>query len=725
MTSITVAPKVEGLEDRSLLTFGAVFELASLTGANGFQINGEAAGDRSGRSVSDAGDVNGDGIDDLIIGARSADPNGTSSGASYVVFGSSTAFAANLELSSLTGTNGFQISGEAANDVSGISVSAAGDINGDGIDDLIVGAYFADPNGFNSGASYVVFGSRTAFAATLELSSLTGANGFQINGEADGDNSGRAVSAAGDINGDGIDDLIVGARNAAPNGFNSGASYVVFGSRTAFAATLELSSLTGANGFQINGEADGDNSGSSVSAAGDINGDGIDDLIVGADGADPNGSASGASYVVFGSRTAFAATLELSSLTGVNGFQINGAAAYDNSGRSVSAAGDINGDGIDDLIIGAHQADPNGFNSGASYVVFGSRTAFAATLNLSSLTGANGFQISGEAAEDFSGVSVSAAGDINGDGIDDLIIGTPNADPNGDSSGASYVIFGQAAVAPTPYTPNLDLSTLTGPNGFQITGEAAGDQSGFSVSDAGDVNGDGIDDLIVGAYGAGPNGSYSGASYVVFGSRTAFAANLELSSLTGTNGFQISGEAAFDSSGFSVSGAGDINGDGIDDLIVGARTAVPNGFNSGASYVVFGSRTAFAATLELSSLTGANGFQISGEAANDLSGSSVSAAGDINGDGIDDLIVGAYGADPNGNYSGASYVVFGSRTAFAATLELSSLTGANGFQISGEAAFDFSGFSVSGAGDINGDGIDDLIIGAKYADPNGNYSGAS
>ena len=156
------AVSLEPLEARTLLTFGAVFELSSLTGADGFQISGEAAFDHSGYSVGGAGDINGDGIDDLIIGAPGASPNGNYSGASYVVFGSRTAFAANLNLSSLTGANGFQISGEAALDFSGFSVSAAGDINGDGIDDLIIGAPYADPNGSRSGASYVVFGKGAA-----------------------------------------------------------------------------------------------------------------------------------------------------------------------------------------------------------------------------------------------------------------------------------------------------------------------------------------------------------------------------------------------------------------------------------------------------------------------------------------------------------------------------------------------------------------------------------
>jgi Ca2+-binding RTX toxin-like protein len=291
------------------------------------------------------------------------------------VFGKASGFAANLALSALDGSNGFQISGEAAGDRSGASVASAGDVNGDGFDDVIIGASFADPNGSQSGASYVVFGKAPDFASNLALSVLDGSNGFQINGEAEYDFSGSSVASAGDVNGDGFADLIIGASGADPNGGSSGASYVVFGKASGFAANLELSALDGTNGFQISGVAQDDRSGSSVASAGDVNGDGFADLIIGASGADPNGNSSGASYVVFGKASGFAANLELSALDGTNGFQINGEAAGHGSGLSVASAGDVNGDGFADLIVGAFGADPNGNSSGASYVVFGRATA--------------------------------------------------------------------------------------------------------------------------------------------------------------------------------------------------------------------------------------------------------------------------------------------------------------------------------------------------------------
>lgn len=491
-----------------------------------------------------------------------------------------------VELSTLDGTNGFAINGEVANDRLGQSVSGIGDINGDGIDDALVGAFLADPNGDNSGRAYVVFGASGGFSSSLDPSMLDGTNGFVINGEAAEDRAGWSVGGAGDVNDDGIDDLIIGAIFSSPNGDRSGRAYVVFGSAGGFTSPLELSSLDGANGFLLNGEAEGDETGESVAGAGDVNGDGIDDLIIGSILADGSGDRSGRAYVVFGSDDPFPGAIELSSLDGVSGFKIDGEAANDYAGVAVAGAGDINADGLDDLLIGAHFADPNGITSGRSYVVFGSSDPFNSPFSLSALNGSNGFALNGEAAQHRSGESIAGAGDVNGDTIDDLIIGAPRAEVSGTRVGRSYVVFGSDEA----FASELDLADLNGANGFIIDGEEEFDDFGASVASAGDVNSDGIDDLLMGADGAGPKGNASGRGYILFGNVEQHPSPFSVASLDGSNGFVLNGETLGDNTGESVSGLGDFNGDGIDDLVLGARGADPNGSNSGRAYIVFGRR---------------------------------------------------------------------------------------------------------------------------------------
>jgi hypothetical protein len=485
-------------------------------------------------------------------------------------------------------------------------------------------------------------------------------------------------------------------------------------------AEFPLSFFTGTNGFVINGIDPNDKSGVSVGSAGDINGDGFDDFVIGADLGNPNGqSDAGEVYVIFGKGSGFSPSVNPAMLNGSDGFVINGIDSNDAAGFSVSSAGDINGDGLGDLIVGARFGDPNAqSNAGESYIIFGKSGGFSPILNLSTLDGANGFVINGIDPNDAAGFSVSSAGDINGDGFDDLIIGARYADPNGrGDAGESYVVFGKAS----GFTQSINLSMLNGTNGFVINGIDTADQSGRSVSSAGDINGDGFDDLIIGAPLAAPNGKVdAGESYVLFGKASGFSQSVNLSTLNGITGFVINGVETSDRSGASVSSAGDINGDGFDDLIIGAYQADPNGqLDAGASYVVFGKASGFTQSFNLSTLNGANGFLINGIDGADGSAWSVSGAGDVNGDGFDDLIIGALRGDPNGlSNAGESYVVFGKASGFGPILNLSTINGINGFVINGNRPSDLAGYSVSSAGDINGDGFDDLILGAPFADPN-------
>ena len=370
----------------------------------------------------------------------------------------------------------------------------------------------------------------------------------------------------------------------------------------------------------------------SVSDAGDVNGDGFDDLIVGI--SFPPGNGNGFSS---GNAQVF---------SGVDGsvlYNFDGDVSGDQFGTSVSGAGDVNGDGFSDLIVGAPRDNPNGLSSGSARVFSG-------------VDGSVLYTFDGDTSGDRFGQSVSGAGDVNGDGFDDLIVGGPEDSNNGDLSGTVRVHSG------------VDGRVL-----YSLFGDSPNDRFGVSVSGAGDVNGDGFDDLIVGIPGDDNNGASSGSARVFSG-------------VDGRVLYTFDGDSLFDRFGVSVSGAGDVNGDGFDDLIVGASGDDPNGLSSGSARVFSG-------------VDGRVLYNFDGDMSDGEFGSSVSGAGDVNGDGFDDLIV---GAPFDGDFTGSAQVFSG--------VDGSVLYNFDGDDPNTDPSAGGFGGSVSGAGDVNGDGVADFIV---------------
>jgi hypothetical protein len=494
------------------------------------------------------------------------------------------------------------------------------------------------------------------------------------------------------------------------------------------AANLPLTDIAGDTGFVLNGPSGANvNFGNPHRAAGDVNGDGFEDIILGS--IYENGSA-GTAYVLFGKSTGFSPPPDIDNLNAADGFRILGSDGAD-AGASVAGGGDINGDGFDDLVVAApnytranNELDPDVTTFSSGYVIFGKATNTDVQLSDIDLGASDtvGFRLTGFKNTEYNTRdAVATGGDINGDGYDDVVFGGKQTSFGDGYVGAAYVVFGR----PNGFS-NLDVTDLTGTTGFSFTDSARGQDSatayvGAAVSIGGDVNGDGFDDLIVGAPGQNVyrNGvrEYDGEAYVVFG-RSDFSANpeVQVNELDGTNGFVATGLVAEQArTGSSVSSGGDINGDGVDDFVIGAP-GDGDGYGSaaGRAYVVFGKAgLGSSGTLDLVMLSGTNGFVLNGGASNDLAGTSVSITGDINGDGFDDVVVGApsIGASvemPLESDNGTIYVVFG-ESSISVPANLGALDGINGFAIQGVSSYN-AGQAIAYAGDIDGDGFDDLLI---------------
>ena len=463
------------------------------------------------------------------------------------------------------------------------------DFNGDGISDLVVSAYLADANGLaDNGAAYVFFG-QASWCASMPCTLSAGGASAIIRGTAANEWLGIAVQPAGDLNGDGIADFIVGATNvtsAAP-----GRVYVFFGSRDLVGEKTPADA-----NVIVSGEGLADSFGQAVAPLGDVNGDGIDDFIVGAYQADVGGLKCGEAYVFFGSR-ALAGTLTRSNAS----LRIkDNCATVGNFSRSLAAAGDVNGDGIADVLIGADTAE----GTGSAFIYFGSAlpsdwsagcVSFPCSANSSEADLIfKGLKDTG-GGSDRLGFSVDGAGDVNGDGIGDLILGSLQADAVGSTAmeGRGHLFFGSSRPSDWKSScASFPCTMLSSDADVSFLGATAQDYLGVSVAGIGDVNNDGTGDLVIGASGASP--TLNGDALVLLGSSKASdwrgdCASFPCQDLTQANAdFLIKGSAAADSMGAMTRRAGDLNGDGMPDIIVVALAADVAGIDSGELCIFFG-----------------------------------------------------------------------------------------------------------------------------------------
>jgi hypothetical protein len=491
-------------------------------------------------------------------------------------------------------------------------------------------------------------------SGTLDLAA--GAD-VRIGGLGESSFTGFSVARAGDVNGDGLADVLVSAPQAdAPGRTGAGAVFVLFGRRDK--APIDLANLGGA-GFRVDGAAPGDEAGLAVAPAGDQNGDGLADFVVGAPAI--GSGRPGAAYVVYGKRDT--AAIDLAS-PGAGAYRIAGAQPDDNTGFAVGSVGDLNGDGRSELLVGAPRYDVNAsdrVDAGAVFVVYGGGAP--AAVDLAAL-GSGGYRIDGE-GHGFAGWSVAGSADMNGDGHPEVVLGAPFTDaPGAPGAGSAYVVWGRTDTA------GVDLAAL-GAGGFRMNG----------------------------GLGRGPAAGAEGASAQDQGTSADVGAD-------------TLGEAA----GAAVAALGDVNGDGVPDVAVGAQLADRGSrLNAGSVYVVHGKASSDPVDLASVGTDPTGGFRVDGAAPRDLTGTGVSEAGDVNGDGRGDLLVSAPLAAPlSRDQSGATYVLYGQ--AAEKSVDLAAI-GDAGFRIAGPGSGDTTSRHAAGVGDFNGDGAPDLLLGGPLARP--------
>ena len=605
---------------------------------------GIASDTNFGTSVGMAGDVNGDGYSDVAIGDAYHNR-------AYAWFGSSTGLGA----SGTPANADWMVEDPQASADFGRSVATAGEVNGDGYSDVVVGARVYDNGQTNEGKVFVYHGSSTGLPTTANWSKEENQTGSYF---------GWSAGTAGDVNGDGYGDLIVGAPGWENDEANEGRVFVYFGSSSGLGASAAWTYETDQSEAWL---------GVAAATAGDVNGDGYSDVVAGAYAFDvaPLGN-EGAAFAFHGGPAGLANS-------GWNDECDQPGADY---GFSVASAGDVNGDSISDIIIGAGSFDNGGVNEGRAFVYHGSVNGPGTTPNWYAGSNQAGAQL---------GMSVASAGDVNGDGYSDVIVGAMTYDNDLSDEGSAFVWLGSATGLGDPGTPaNADWSAEI---------HQTSSRFGQSVASAGDVNGDGYSDVIIGARWYLYDFEMEGSVFVWYGSASGLGAN-------GTYGnFDWQGNAEQEGAelGTSVASAGDVNGDGYSDIIVGARYYDDGQTNEGEAFAWYGSSQG----LGEQGYPGNADWRRDGIQPGWYFGTSVASAGDVNGDGYSDVIVGSPGYSGGFAGEGRALIFYGSAAGLGTTLTWN----ANGGQAG--AAF---GTSVASAGDVNGDGYSDVVVGAYLFD---------
>ena len=624
-----------------------------------------------------AGDVNGDGYADVIVGAPYYSNGETDEGAVFVFLGSASGVPSAGPAGAAT-----QLESNQPESQFGSAVADAGDVNGDGFADLLASAPAFDAPEIDEGAAFVFFGS---------ASGITSGDVSAADAQLESNHAGAFlgldwVSSAGDVNGDGYADVILGATGfdaMSPTG--GGAAFVYLGSAEGIVdgdpatAAAQLESNQGL--AQL---------GWSVASAGDVNGDGFSDVIVGAPLYDAGHPDEGSAFVFLGGASGIA---DGNPLNAAGHLQSNQSGA--SFGWSVASAGDVNGDGYGDVIVGAYGYSVGEVGEGGAFLFHGSPSGIVDANPGTAATHLEADQTSAQL-----GWSVAMAGDVNGDGYSDVVVGAPLYDgPVLADEGRALVFLG-SALGVADGNPASAAA--------RIGSQQANAHLGYSVGSAGDVNGDGFSDVIVGArhYDAGEGDE--GAAFVFHGSASGVSDGDPANAAA-----QIESDQPDAYLGISVASAGDVNGDGYGDVITGAyRYDVTD---EGAAFVFHGSASGIGDRNPASSDT-----QLEANQSGALLGSSVATAGDVNGDGYSDVIVGANFYDSGETDDGAAFVFLGGATGIA---DGNPATAAAKLE-SDQTESDF-GYSVASAGDVNGDGFADVIVGALGFDSSESGEGAA